>query len=38
MANPGKKDQVPLPEKVKGMTYDQIKDALQFRAPMLAWL
>jgi hypothetical protein len=37
-AFPGKTDQIPPPEKVKGMTYDQIKAALRFGAPKLAWL
>jgi len=34
----GKADRIPLPEKVKGMTYDQIEAALWFVAPKLAWL
>jgi hypothetical protein len=37
-AFPGKTDQIPPPEKVKGMTYDQIEAALRFGAPKLAWL
>jgi len=37
-AFPGKTDRIPLPEKVKGRTYDQIEAALRFGAPKLAWL
>ena len=37
-AFPGKTDQIPPPEKVKGMTYDQIEAALRFGARKLAWL
>jgi hypothetical protein len=37
-AFPGKTDRIPPPEKVKGMTYDQIEAALQFGAPKLASL
>ena len=36
-AFPGKLDQIPLPQKVHGMTFDQIEAALQFWAPKLAW-
>jgi len=31
-------DQIPAPEKFKGMTYDQIEAALWFMAPKLACL
>jgi len=37
-AFPGKTDRIPPPDKVKGMTYDQIEAALRFGAPKLAWL
>jgi hypothetical protein len=37
-AFPGNTDRIPLPEKVKGMTYDQIEAALGLGAPKLAWL
>jgi len=37
-AFPRKTDQISLPEKVKGMTYVQIKAALRFGAPKLSWL
>jgi hypothetical protein len=37
-AFPGKTDRIPPPEKVKGMTYDQIEAALRLGAPKLAWL
>jgi hypothetical protein len=37
-APPGKMDRIPPPEKVKGMTYDQIEAALRLGAPKLAWL
>jgi len=37
-AFPGKIDRIPPPEKVKGMTYDQIEAALPFGDPKLAWL
>jgi hypothetical protein len=33
-----KTDQIPLPEKVNGITYDKIKAALWLGAPKLAWL
>jgi len=35
-AFPGKMDQIPSPEMVKGMTYDQIMAALQCGAPTMA--
>jgi hypothetical protein len=35
---PEKTGRIPPPEKVKGMTYDQIEAALQLWAPKLAWL
>jgi hypothetical protein len=35
---PEKTGQIPPPEKVKGMTYDQIEAALWFEPPKLAWL
>jgi hypothetical protein len=35
---PEKTGRIPPPEKVKGMTYDQIEAALQLVAPKLAWL
>jgi len=37
-ALPGKTDQIPSAEKIKGMTYDQIEAALRLRASKLAWL
>jgi hypothetical protein len=37
-AFPGKTDRIPPPEKVKGMTYDQIEAALRLGAPKLACL